>query len=91
MKIGHVDFTRPGPDGDIAYRATLDDSTRAWTIEPDDEFLWAIRVRLAEISEGYGGPADGPFGPGQLAEAAAQLGGTYHVEPRPAPPDDVAF
>lgn len=55
------------------------------------EVLAAVRSVLDGIAADYDGPAAGPFGPGQLAQAAAYFGGTAQVEPRTPPSGDVVY
>lgn len=74
--IGQVAL--PLPDGKVRT-ATLH-TDRSWSFDPP--FPGAVAVAeaitrdvLERISDDYGGPSDGPFGPRQLHEAAAKLGG----------------
>jgi hypothetical protein len=92
--IGTITFT----SGGVRRVVTLDEA-RNWTIAPplDDELAATMATVLEGIADDYGGPADGFFGPRQIAEAAAAvrlfLGATKPVvrlEPRkPGPPGRV--
>lgn len=89
--VGTITFLERG----IRRVATLADD-HSWSVAPPGGAWSADRDLLGVlggISAGYDGPADGPFGPGQLAEAGAYLAATdrpvvaVHLAPQaPAPP-----
>lgn len=84
--IGTITFDRAG----TRHVATLSEDG-SWSIDPPlDPAMWAIGRLLELISEDYGGPWDGPFGPRQLAEAAQLLEGTATIHPsEPMPPGTI--
>lgn len=82
--IGRMDFTHDGRE----HSATLAEDG-SWEISPPLPASLAdpALASLDRISDDYGGPSEGPFGPIQLARAASVLNGTYAVEPKiPDPP-----
>lgn len=91
--VGSIAFMKAG----IRRTAVLSED-KTWSISPPlqgDAGRW-LAGALADVSAGYGGPWDGPFGPRQLDEARAVLvlAGydvvSVHLTPkRPMPPGTI--